>query len=71
MFKVMWMYLVHLNFATKYLYCIICYNIVGIQNESPQDVSLWYADDFELKATNTLWAQEKFLLLLNYLEKFK
>lgn len=26
---------------------------VGVQNESPQDVPLWYAD-FELKATKTV-----------------
>lgn len=24
---------------------------VGVQNEAPQDASLWYADCFELKAT--------------------
>ena len=37
---------------------------------------LWYEDYSELKATKTLWAQEKLLLLLslpplNYLEEFK
>lgn len=35
--------------------------IVGIQNQSPQDESLWYVYCFELEATKTLWAQEKCL----------
>lgn len=33
----------------------------GVQNESPQGVPLWQADYFELKATETLWAQEELL----------
>lgn len=33
---------------------------VGVQNESPQDVPLWYAD-FELKATKILRTLEKAL----------
>ena len=31
---------------------------VGFQNESPQDVSLWYAAYFELKATLALGSRE-------------
>lgn len=46
-------------------------NIVGVQNKSPWDVLLWYADYFESKATEALQAQEKLLPLLNYLEKCK
>lgn len=44
--------------------------IVGVQNESPQDMPLWYEDYFELKALETLWAQEK-LCPYNYLEEFE
>lgn len=41
---------------------------VRVYNESPQDVSLWYVDYFELKASETLNAQRKLLPYLNYLE---
>lgn len=34
---------------------------LGVQNESPQEVSLWYANYLELKETKTLWAQENLL----------
>lgn len=34
---------------------------VGVQKDTPQDVTQWYVDYFELKATQTLWAQEKLL----------
>lgn len=34
-------------------------------------VPLWYVDYFELKASETLQAQEKLLFPLNYLEEFK
>lgn len=44
---------------------------IGFQNQSPQDVPLWYMNYFELKETETLGAQEKLLLLLNCSEKFK
>lgn len=45
----------------------------GVLNEPPQDVPQWYADYFELKATETLQAQEKLLFPspLNYIEEFK
>lgn len=36
-----------------------------------QDMPLWYADYFEIKATETLQTQEKLLPPLNSLEKFK
>lgn len=29
----------------------MCDVTVGVQNKSPQDVPLWYADCYELKAT--------------------
>lgn len=32
---------------------------VGVQNGSPQDAPLWYADNFELRVTETLWVREK------------
>lgn len=44
---------------------------VRVYNESPQDVSLWYVDYFELKASETLKAQRKLLPYLNYLVEFK
>lgn len=37
---------------------------VGLQNESSQDVPLWYVHCFELQATKTLWTEEKLLPLL-------
>lgn len=40
--------------------------LVGVQ-----DMPLWYADYFEIKATETLQTQEKLLPTLNSLEKFK
>lgn len=43
----------------------------GVQKQSPQNVPLWY-DYFELKATETLPALEKFLpLSVNYLAESK
>lgn len=35
---------------------------VGVQNKPPQGVPQQYVDYFELKATETPWAQEKLLL---------
>lgn len=35
--------------------------IVGVQNESPQDVPLWHVNYFELQATDNLKVQEKLL----------
>lgn len=34
---------------------------VGVQNESPQNAPQWYVDYFELKASETLQAQDKLL----------
>lgn len=38
--------------------------VVRVQNRSPQDVLLQYGDYFELKATESLQAQDKHLPLL-------
>lgn len=35
--------------------------VVGVQNELPQHVLLWYVDYIELKATEALQTQEKLL----------
>ena len=35
--------------------------LVGVQNNSPQKVPLWYQDYFEWKAAQTLRTKEKFL----------
>lgn len=37
----------------------------------PQDMSQWYANYFEPKATQTLGIQENLLLPFNYLEEFE
>lgn len=42
--------------------------VVGVQNQSPQEVPLCYADYFELEATNSVGSREP-SALLNYLEK--
>lgn len=45
--------------------------MVEVYNESPQNVPQQYVDYFELKASETLQAEEKLLSSLNYLEEFK
>lgn len=45
--------------------------VVGVQNEPPQDVFQGHADYFELKANWTPQVQERLLLLLSYLEEFE
>lgn len=38
-------------------------DIIGDKGRPPQDGPRWYEDYSELKATETLWAQEKLLSL--------
>ena len=45
--------------------------IEGFQNKPPPNMLLLHENYFELKAIETLWIEEKFLPLLNYLEEFK
>lgn len=46
------------------------YRAIEVQNKSTQDVPLWHADYFELRATKTLEAQVKPLTYTpNYLEE--
>lgn len=41
---------------------MVYYGFVVIQNEPHQDVPHWYLGYFELKATKTLWTEDKLLL---------
>lgn len=38
-------------------------DIKGVQNKSPQNVSLWHVDYFKMKTVKTQQTQEKLLLL--------
>lgn len=48
---------------------LIPVTLEGVQSKTPQNESLRHADYFELKAIETLKAQEKFCLSLNYLPR--
>ena len=45
--------------------------VVGIQNKSPQDAPLWYADCFKLKGTLASGLRETSAPLFSYLEELE